>query len=128
MSSTSFSVLVNGSPKGHIVSSRGLRLGDPLSPYLFFLCTKGLVSLLHNSTREHQVQEIKVCRGAPIVNHLFFADNSVIFCKENVATNKKSNNYYRNIDKRLTSAIEKKIAMVFSKNTSARSREELMSF
>lgn len=35
----SYSILVNGEPKGMISLTRGLRYGDSLSPYLFlFLC------------------------------------------------------------------------------------------
>ena len=40
-----YSILVNGEPKGLINPTRGIRLGDPFSPFLFLLCTKGLHGL-----------------------------------------------------------------------------------
>ena len=46
ITTVSYSILVNGETKGMIKPSRGLRQRDPLSPYLFLFCAKGLNALL----------------------------------------------------------------------------------
>ena len=46
VTTTHFSVLINGTPYGNFSPSGGLRQGDHLSPYLFLLCTEGFTSLL----------------------------------------------------------------------------------
>ena len=45
----SYSVLINGEPKGYITPSQGIKQGNPLSPYMFLLCAKGLSSLIRKA-------------------------------------------------------------------------------
>ena len=52
ISTVSYSILVNGEAKGIIAPSRGLRQGDPLSPFLFLFCVEGLDAILRKSARE----------------------------------------------------------------------------
>ena len=81
VSTVSFSIMVNGEPRGHIVPSRGLRQGDPLSPHLFLLCFEGLNGLINNVVYEGKIQGYSLCRYGPKISHLFFADDSLLFCR-----------------------------------------------
>nr|KYP39961.1 hypothetical protein KK1_038699 [Cajanus cajan]KYP39965.1 hypothetical protein KK1_038703 [Cajanus cajan] len=73
--------MVNGEGVGPISPKRGLRQGDPLSPYLFILCAEGLSSLLRKAEARGELHEATICRGAPQVSHLLFADDCFLFCK-----------------------------------------------
>ena len=81
ISSVNYQVLLNGQPKGHIVPQRGLRQGDPLSPYLFILCTEALIANIKKEEREKRLTGLKIARGSPNISHLVFADDSLFFCK-----------------------------------------------
>jgi hypothetical protein len=81
ISTVSFSILINGAPKGFFRPSRGLRQGDPLSPYLFLLCTEGLHGLITKAINDHVIRGISLNRGGPVISHLFFADDSLLFCR-----------------------------------------------
>lgn len=76
-----YSFIVNVDLVGPISLGRGLRQGDPLSPYLFILCAEGLSAVIGNANRSGLLHEVKVCRNAPTVTHLIFADDCLLFCK-----------------------------------------------
>lgn len=76
-----YSVLINGVAKGKISPTRGLRQGDPISPYLFLICAEGLSAMIKKEEREGQIKGVAVCRGAPRLSHLLFTDDSIVFCR-----------------------------------------------
>ena len=81
ISTTTYSILINGEPQGNIVPTRGLCQGDPLSPYLFLLCTKGFHGLLKKSENLGDIKGISISHNGPKLIHLLFADDSFIFCR-----------------------------------------------
>ena len=78
VSSVRFVVKVNGELLPYFTPSRGLRQGDPMSPYLFLICGEGFTTLLNNYGT-HIDRGIRVSFRSPWVNHLLFADDSLIF-------------------------------------------------
>lgn len=81
ISSVSYSILLNGNPVGKIIPNRGIRQGDPISPYLYLLCTEGLSSIIQNSIQIGKIHGFKASRTGPAISHLLFADDSLLFCK-----------------------------------------------
>jgi hypothetical protein len=80
-----YSVLMNFDKVGPIYPGRGLKQGDPLSSYLFILATEGLTTLIKQSIGRGEIHGIKICRGAPMMTHLLFADDCFLFCRANIA-------------------------------------------
>lgn len=79
----SYSVLVNGTPSAQFNPERGLRQGDPLSPYLFLMCAEVFTTLLRKSELEGKIHGVAVARQVPRVSHLFFADDTILFIQTN---------------------------------------------
>lgn len=64
---------------GPIFPRRDLLQGDPLSPYLFILCTEGLSDLICKAERRGDIHGISICNNAPIISHLLFAYDCFLF-------------------------------------------------
>jgi hypothetical protein len=81
VSTVSYSFILNGEPRGKVTPSRGLRQGDAISPYLFLLCAEALSRLISQAEDLRLLHGVQICKEAPCISHLFFADDSFIFFK-----------------------------------------------
>lgn len=75
-----YKIAHSGKEFGNIIPQRDLRQGDPLSSYLFLLCMEGSSALIKSYERQGLITKIRVARSAPLVSHMFFADDSYIYC------------------------------------------------
>lgn len=77
---TSYSMLINGEPKGYINPSLGIKQGDPLSLYLFLLYAKGLSSMIRHAIATKNLHGILSSNNGVCISHLLFANDSFIIC------------------------------------------------
>jgi ribonuclease HI len=124
LKSVRYSILVNGQPVGDIRPSRGIRQGDPLSPYLFILCAEALSSLLHHAESTGWLAGVPTSPKGPRLNHLFFADDSLLFCKATSGEWCRLSNLLEQYEKASGQKLNKeKTSIFFSRNTSQEAKD-----
>ena len=75
VTASSLSILWNGDRLNSFTPSRGLRQGDPISPYLFVLCMERLSCSINQQVDKGVWKPVAVSRGGPRISHLMFADD-----------------------------------------------------
>ncbi|KAA3469492.1 reverse transcriptase [Gossypium australe] len=126
VSTVSYAVNINGNRGRNFKPTRGLRQGDPLSPYLFLICGKGLSTLIRLAVREGALKGVKASRRGPEVSHLLFVDDCILFgeatkeragfLKEILKSYEQCSGQYVNFNKSM---------IFFSTNTSEEMKKEI---
>ena len=112
---------VNGTCTDRVIPGRGLRQGDPISPYMFLLCAEGLSALIQHAETTRQIKGIEVAPGTPSVSHLLFANDSFLLFEatpESIQIINQVLHVYELGSGQMNN--RDKSAVMFSKNTSNR--------
>jgi hypothetical protein len=124
--SVTYSIIVNGQPVGHIKPMKGLRQGDPISPYLFLICAEDLSAMLIQAELRGVISGVPISKRGPKISHLFFADDSLLFCKVNLVEWRRLTKILDKYEVASGQKLNKdKTSIFFSRNTSAKRREEI---
>lgn len=74
MESVSYSFLLDGQATSYIKPSRGLRQGNPLSLFIFLICSEGLSAMIQKGEFDHLVKGARMYWTSPSISHLFFCE------------------------------------------------------
>lgn len=77
--SVTYKIMVNGDLSQEFLPTRGLRQGDPLSPYLFLFIQEVFSKLITKAVEDGRITGIKPRRLCPSISHLLFADDTIVF-------------------------------------------------
>ena len=126
ISTVSYSLLINGEPTRLITPTRGLRQGDPISLYLFLLCAEGLNGLLKTAANQGDIHGVSLCRRGPKITNIFFADDSLLFCRATRVECQKIQDILWLYEKASRQKLNRdKTTLFFSRNTLQTMQEEL---
>jgi ribonuclease HI len=122
----SLSVRVNGQFSDIFKPTRGIRQGDPISPYLFLLCAEGLSCMLKHTGPSFLAKGVRVGIHAPWVSHLLFADDCLVFTQASERGGQSLmevlNSYQQGSGQMVNMA---KSAIFFSSNCTDQMREDM---
>lgn len=78
-------VMWNGARSEYFQPQRGIRQGDPMSPYIFVLCMDKLSHLIAQEVEEGNWVGLRAGRRGPVISHLMFADDLLLFGRASVS-------------------------------------------
>ena len=104
-----------------------MRQGDPISPYLFLICAEAFSFLLNAAEERGQIVGVRVCQEAPSINHLLFADDSLLLFKIDDGSAENLQNGLSLYEDCSVQTINKdKSSIMFSRNTREEVKSNLM--
>ena len=101
-----------------ITPTRGIKQGDPLSPYLYLLCAEGLSALLRKVEETRSLKGVLSSQQGVCISHLLFAGDSMLFCQATVEECQRVLDILGKYEAASGQAINRqKTTLLFSKNT-----------
>lgn len=124
--SVTYSFIHNSTIFGNVQPGRGLRQGDPISPYLYILCVEGLSAMIRRHEAVGLVHGCVISRGAPPISHLLFADDCYLFIRATRIEAATMKAILLRYEKMSGQAINfNKSNAIFSPNTSSLDRQDV---
>lgn len=77
-----YSIIINGKPRGRIKPSRGIRQGDPISPFIFVIDMDYLSRILLHLEKTGKIRGVVLHENLNLT-HLLFADDILLFVEDN---------------------------------------------
>ena len=122
----SYSILINGEANGFITPSRGIKQGEPLSPYLFLLCVEGLSSLIQRAMENQQLRGVLSCNGGSRSHTCYLRMAAYYFVRQQLLNVETCFTYWSLMRKhRVKPLIDKKTTLFFSPNTRQQVKEDI---
>lgn len=122
----SYAMLINGRPRKIFKPTRGIRQWDPISPYLFLLCVEAFSALLSKAKSEGKIKAIKEAWGYQPLSHLFFVDDSILFCRVSITEWQCIQSILEvNCEGSRQSINKQKTFILFSPNTSNKTKNQV---
>ncbi|GKB29371.1 reverse transcriptase [Tanacetum coccineum] len=126
ISSYELEITINGNSIDNVKPSRGIRQGDPISPFLFIIVADVLSKMINDALQRSIIIGINMAREFPVISHIFFTDDSIFFLKANIEECKRLINILEKYCDASGQSINlSKSAAFFSPNTPETTKQDL---